>query len=82
MSSSCTVSSHTCNIFPTRNIVSIVLGGSLSSTVSISISGMNNPNSASSSSLSKLKLSAYKDRTTVYNYLPTINNFDIVGSSG
>ena len=68
MASTCTVTTHTCNIFPTRNLVSIVLGGSISSSVSIVLTGMNNPNSASSSPSSKLKLSAYKDGTIVYNY--------------
>jgi hypothetical protein len=42
MSSSCTVSGHTCYAFPTRNWITILPGSTLTGTVTLTLQGMNN----------------------------------------
>lgn len=42
MSSSCTISGHTCYAFPTRNWITIYPGSTLSGMISLTLQGMNN----------------------------------------
>jgi hypothetical protein len=80
MPSSCSITTHICNVFPTKNMVSIILAGSVSAgSQSFAISGMSNPVSASSSVSSVLTLKAYRAGAAAYHFLPTVAAFDIVG---
>lgn len=77
----CSITTHVCNVYPSRNLVSIILTGNLGGSISLALSGMNNPASESSSAASLMKLRAYKGGTAAFHYLPVIPAFDIVGST-